>query len=132
MTKEKQIEEMAAIVSNALYEWANEPNEEDFCPVYVAKAVYKAGYRKQSENAIELPCKVGDITYIFDYKVNNHLETKFRGITPSVVEAITIVDDGLWIENEHAKYHISSVGDLIFFTKEEAEQALAKMKGGEE
>ena len=72
------------------------------------------------------PCKVGDITYIFDYEVNNHLEAKFRGITPSVVEAITIVDDGLWIENEHAKYHISSVGDLIFLTREEAEKALAE------
>lgn len=77
------------------------------------------------------PVKVGDITYIFDYETNNHLETKLRGITPSVVEAITIVDDGLWIENEHAKYHISSVGDLIFLTREEAEQALARVKGGE-
>lgn len=74
------------------------------------------------------PCKVGDVTYIFDYEVNNHLDAKIRGIAPSVVEAITIVDDGLWIENEHAKYHISSVGDLIFLTREEAEKAL---KGGE-
>ena len=45
----EQIEEMAARVSDSLYEWSNEPNKEDFCPVYVAKALYKAGYRKQSE-----------------------------------------------------------------------------------
>ena len=77
---------------------------------------------------VELPCKVGDITYILDYEANNHLEVKFRGITPSVVEAITIVDDGLWIENEHAKYHISSVGDLIFLTREEVEKALTERK----
>ena len=77
-----------------------------------------------ANGVIVSPCKVGDTTYIFDYEVNNHLEKKFRGITPSVVEAITIVDDGLWIENEHAKYHISSLGDLIFLTKEEAENAL--------
>ena len=76
---------------------------------------------------IRPPCKVGDITYIFDYEVNNHLEMKSLGITPSVVEAITILDDGLWIENEHAKYHISSVGDLIFLTREEAEQKLKEM-----
>ena len=77
------------------------------------------------------PCKVGDTTYIFDYEVNNYLETKIRGIIPSIVEAITIVDDGLWIENEHAKYQMSAIGDLIFLTREEAEQALEKMKGGE-
>ena len=82
-----------------------------------------------AEGVIVPPCKVGDITYIFDYEVNNHLETKFRGIIPSVVEAITIVDDGLWIENEHAKYHISSVGDLIFLTREEAEKALERSEG---
>ena len=75
------------------------------------------------------PCKVGDITYVFDYEVNNHLETKFRGIAPSVVEAIVIEDEGLWIENEHAKYHISSVGEFIFLTKEEAEKALADRSG---
>ena len=46
MNRDKQIEEMAAIVSNTIYEWANEPNEEDFCPVYVAKALYRDGYRK--------------------------------------------------------------------------------------
>lgn len=133
--KEKQIEEMARFMCDNYEGEGNcgDGNKCDFnCWAYrEAEHLYNAGYRKQSDNVIELPCKVGDITYIFDYKVNNHLETKFRGITPSVVEAITIVDDGLWIENEHAKYHISSVGDLIFFTKEEAEQALAKMKGGE-
>ena len=81
-----------------------------------------------AEGVIVLPCKVGDMTYIFDYEVNNRLEAKFRGIIPSVVEAITIVDDGLWIENEHAKYHISSVGDLIFLTREEAERALRERR----
>ena len=80
-----------------------------------------------ANGVIVLPCKVGDITYIFDYEVNNHLETKYKGITPSSVEAITIDDEGIWVENEHAKYHISAFGDIIFLTKEEAEQAL---KGG--
>jgi hypothetical protein len=77
-----------------------------------------------SEGVIVPPCKVGDITYIFDYEVNNHLEVKFRGIKPSIVEAITIEDDGLWIENKRAKYHISSVGDLIFLTRKEAQMKL--------
>lgn len=87
---------------------------------------------KQEGRIIVLPCKVGDTTYIFDYEINNYLETKIRGIIPSIVEAITIVDDGLWIENEHAKYQMCAIGDLLFLTKEEAEEALAKMKGGAE
>lgn len=72
------------------------------------------------------PCKVGDITYIFDYEVNNHLESKLRGIAPSIVEAIVIEDEGVWVENEHAKYHITAFGDIIFLTKEDAEKALAE------
>ena len=92
------------------------------CPSAVADHLLANG-------VIVPPCKVGDITYVFDYEVNNHLETKFRGIAPSVVEAIVIEDEGLWIENEHAKYHISSVGELIFLTKEEAEKALAERSG---
>lgn len=83
-----------------------------------------------SEGVIVPPCKAGDITYIFEYEVNNHLETKFRGIAPSVVEAIVIESEGMWIENEHAKYHISSVGDLIFLTREEAEKALKRSENG--
>ena len=64
MSKEKQIEEMARIicrdynggicatdgfVCNYNCEWTQ-----------IAKHLYNAGYRKQSENAIEFPCKVGD------------------------------------------------------------------------
>lgn len=76
------------------------------------------------------PCKVGDITYILDYEVNNHLESKLRGIAPSVVEAIVIEDEGVWIENEHAKYHITSFGETIFLTKEDAEKALKERSEG--
>ena len=72
---------------------------------------------------------MGDITYIFDYEVNNHLESKFRGIASSFVEAITIEDEGIWVENEHAKYHASSFGDIIFLTKEEAEAKLKEVQG---
>jgi hypothetical protein len=103
--------------------------DEDGCGTYTVEGgEYVADYLL-ANGVIVPPCKVGDMTYIFDYDVRNHLETKFIGITPSVVEAITIVDDGLWIENEHAKYHITSVGDLIFLIKEEAEKALKEREG---
>jgi hypothetical protein len=99
---------------------------------------YKNTARMQAEYAadhllangvIVPPCKVGDITYILDYEVNNHLESKLRGIAPSVVEAIVIEDEGVWIENEHAKYHITSFGETIFLTKEDAEKALKEKQG---
>ena len=77
------------------------------------------------------PCMVGDITYILDYEVNNHLESKLRGIAPSVVEAIVIEDEGVWVENEHAKYHITSFGEIIILTKEDAEKALKERQNNE-
>lgn len=46
MSREKQIEEMAVIVSNSIREWANElPPISN--PHFVATALYNAGYRKQ-------------------------------------------------------------------------------------
>lgn len=98
---------------------------------WCGEAVERLADHLLANGVIVPPCKVEDITYIFDYEVNNYLETKIRGIIPSIVEAITIVDDGLWVENEHAKYQMSAIGDLIFLTKEEAEEALERMKGGE-
>ena len=48
MSEEKQIEEMAVIVSNSIRKWAN-----DLPPIsnphFVANALYNAGYRKQNE-----------------------------------------------------------------------------------
>ena len=56
MSKEKQIEEMAVIVSNSIKQWANElPPISN--PHFVANAIYNAGYRKQSEGEwIERDC----------------------------------------------------------------------------
>ena len=56
MSKEKQIEEMAVIVSNSIKQWANElPPISN--PHFVANAIYNAGDRKQSEGEwIERDC----------------------------------------------------------------------------
>lgn len=48
MSKEKQIKEMAHIVSNAIETWVHQaPSISN--PHFVATAIYYAGYRKQSE-----------------------------------------------------------------------------------
>lgn len=53
MNKEKQTEEMANIISNSIKTWANElPPISN--PHFVAINLYNAGYRKQSENVIEI------------------------------------------------------------------------------
>jgi hypothetical protein len=96
-----------------------------YCAEAIADYLIKSG-------VIVPPCNVGDITYIFDYEVNEHLEAKFMGIVPSSVEEITIDSEGVWVDNGHAKYNETAFGDIIFLTREEAEQALAKMKGGAE
>ena len=48
MSKEKQIEEMAIIISHSIQKWANDLPPIS-CPVYNAENLYAAGYRKQSE-----------------------------------------------------------------------------------
>lgn len=70
-TKEKQIEqieEMRAILcrSGAI-------NHCEYCEDCegIVEALYNAGYRKQSENIVELPCKVGDwIWYVYRNEIN--------------------------------------------------------------
>ena len=49
MRKEKQIEEMAQIVSNAIMTWVYEAPPISN-PHFVAAAIYDAGYRKQSND----------------------------------------------------------------------------------
>ena len=48
MSKEKQIEEMAIIISLSIQKWANDLPPIS-CPAYNAENLYAAGYRKQSE-----------------------------------------------------------------------------------
>jgi hypothetical protein len=96
----------------------------------LAKAVYNAGYRKQNENTVELPCKVGDILYVIS-------QMKDKRILPFIneyeVTSIGIKRESVVIYHEMDGYIKSfkqtDFGRTIFLTKEEAE---AKMKGGAE
>ena len=117
MSKEKQIEEMTAeLVKTNSYGTLNA----------VANHLYNAGYRKQSENTVELPCKVGDTVY----RVK-----KRRGIwciLPREVVSITYRLDHLYrVVWEIFSTETDTLGKDVFLTEAEAEQFLAKMKGGE-
>lgn len=67
-----------------------------------------------SNGVIVLPCKVGDTVYI----VNNGkiLEEK-------------LVKTSIWYETEYYGFDESLVGQELFFSREDAESALAKLKG---
>ena len=125
MSREKQIEELTAeLIKTNSYGTLNA----------VAEHLYNAGYRKQSENTIELPCKVGDTVYMpWRWKDTS-------GVAILTVERISITeagqsirtdfwsdDEGYWLYYKCGVFFFGDIGKIIFLTKEEAE---AKMKGG--
>ncbi|MBO5701336.1 MAG: hypothetical protein J6S71_02750 [Clostridia bacterium] len=140
MNREKQIEEMAECCP---YFWngactvdATNPTDCDLmCEMFgFMTSLVNAGYRKQSENVIELPCKVGTTLY---FLYNNPYADK-PDLTPRIykttdwyfeVDKTGIVINTSDIHSFNKKYDYY-LGETVFLTKEEAEQALAKMKGG--
>lgn len=128
--EEKQIEEMRAILcrSGAI-------NHCEYCEDCegIVEALYNAGYRKQSENVIGLPCKVGTTLY---FLYNSPYADK-PDLTPRIyktadwyfeIDKTGIVINTSWIHSFNKKYDYH-LGETVFLSKEEAE---AKMKGGEE
>ena len=99
-----------------------------------AQKLFEDGYRKQSENMIEFPCKVGDTVYFpmeTDGECNPYVDV-------GTVFALGIDErHTIWIsvryESGMRYYHTSDdFGKTVFLAQEEAEAALAKMKGGAE
>lgn len=136
MSREKQIEEMA----KELCGLDNECKDCRFDKVCIsqncANIFYNAGYRKQSENVIELPCKVGTTLY---FLYNSPYADK-PDLTPRIyktadwyfeVDKTGIVICTSYIRSLNKEYDYY-LGKTVFLTKEEAEQVLAKMKGGAE
>jgi hypothetical protein len=131
MSKEKQkleceMAEMLEIIEKAREIYANDITDHTENE-YIREGLLDAGYRKQSKNTVELPCKVGDTVY----RVK-----KRRGvwcILPREVVSITYRLDYLHrVEWEIFSTETDTLGKTVFLTEAEAEQALAKMKGGAE
>ena len=64
MNKDETCEEMARIMCDTCPLIRKCESIEGRCVERSAKALYNAGYRKQSGNTIELPIKVGDVVYV--------------------------------------------------------------------
>ena len=132
----KHIEEMAKIACVGSREGDCENCKSvGICSSYtISEKLYNAGYRKQSENVIELPCKVGDRIY--------RLNRLFTDVTEATVKAIYFTEDKKYYPKPHIiiqydlsrgrlRANFSEFGKTVFFSREEAEEAIAKMKGGE-
>ena len=129
MSKEKQIEEITELLwhfPKAFYSNCYDNCEE------IAKLLYEEGYRKQSENTVELPCKIGDKVYRLNYLCT--------AINEATVKAIYYTEDKKYYPKSHlvvqydlargrVRINFSEIGRTLFFTREEAEKAL---KGGAE
>lgn len=129
MSKEKQIEEMAkdlcklGISCEECTMLAHKTNQtrEQYCKAMeYAKRAYEKGYRKQSENIIELPCKVGDLVH-------------FKGLeTPWKV--LAIYEEGqpqISITSETGKITSTMTANEFYMFCAVLTEAEAKMKGGE-
>ena len=95
-----------------------------------AETLYNAGYRKQSENVIELPCKVGDTMYVkykgiaYPVKVNAiRIDTKKNNHRICVSGTFHLYED--YDHNYKATFPFDSIGKSLFYTEAGA------MKGGE-
>lgn len=148
MSREKQIEEIAKVIKSSLdgLGCGNFNFTGDEISIMFAEHLYNAGYRKQSENVIELPCKVGDTVYCIEHNIIRECFVKMvksltydENGTKYFVEVECEIESPFYSDGRKIKHGLSAVWEIewgswyrAFRTREEAEEALAKMKGGAE
>lgn len=80
--------------------------------------------------AVVLPCKIGDPVWFVGTSTANRLN---KGVIETSVEKLVLKKGGVYMKLAcNAMYETSckSIGKTVFFTRAEAEAALAKMNGG--
>lgn len=102
----------------------------------IAEHLYNAGYRKQSENAIELPCKIGDEVYCIIAKGELSAGLIFTGhIIKRKVDKL-VYDGSRWEMMSYKVYPdfkdengliYAYFGDLAFVNEEEAKARLEEI-----
>lgn len=132
MSREKQIEEMARKMCRNYQQDGNCASDYEPCNLecvygYCAERIYCAGYRKQSENNIELPCKIGDTVYIIDEADDESGEDYVLAVKVLqffINEHGIAIDLALPLGMRLNTWMV--VGENVFLTEEEAEKALAE------
>lgn len=103
--------------------------------IVLAEHLCNADYRKQSENTVELPCKVGQTVYV-PWRYGGQ-----RGVATVIVQEIKLYDTNpshcmffIDMESDNECFNQSfggwkteqCIGKTVFLTLEEAETALRK------
>ena len=101
-----------------------------------SKTIYECDYFTDESRIIELPCKVGDYVYSIVLRRGWYLSSKdslpkvrvvFVGLTnPNYMGGGYF--EALYEDNETQTFYFSDIGELVFLTREEAEQALKEIK----
>lgn len=128
----EKIEEMAKDLCDIIV-WTDLDGESMIDAEQTCAALYDIGYRKQGDNIVELPCNIGDeIWYI----------NKNYSVQKAEVTCIDIRFSGRYLIATHYVWETEKTIKLAlkfeylnidyWLTKDEAEKALAKMKGGAE
>lgn len=145
MSKEKQIEEMANILLETSRQVSTDKSKNKSYAVFDrdtifkygcdrlngATALYEQGYRKQSENVIELPCKIGDTVYIIDEADDECGEDYVLAVKVLqffINEHGIAVDLALPLGLRQNTWMV--VGKNVFLTREEAEAHMRKEDEG--
>ena len=109
--------ELIAVALNEYHDYSNDLRRSGI-PVYESIDEYVASYLL-ANGVIVPPCKVGDTIYALQKERSGHFEGN----------KYVVDDEGEWevCEKEFNLSLLDAVGEWIFLTREEAEQAL---KGG--
>ena len=136
MIKDKQLDEMAKLICDfpkcINYNIIGGCKASECNIADKAEAIYIAGYHKQSENTVELPCKIGDKVYRLNYLCT--------AIDEATVKAIYYTEDKKYYPKSHlvvqydlargrVRINFSEIGRTLFFIREEAEKALKGDEG---
>lgn len=105
----------------------------------IAERLYNAGYRKQSENTVELPCKVGEMIYL-PWEFDGVKSIAFLTVTHIIFDRehnyvktdFDTDDEAYYDKYQCGRYEFEDFGKIVFLTMDEAKKALMKMKGGAE
>ena len=102
-----------------------------------AEKLYAKGWRKQSEDTIELPCKLGQTVWAYNQLKNNVYKNTvdaihIRAKSPHK-NKIRLEYRNAFGELSYRTYTWAQIGKQVFFTEQEAVEALVEQlrKGGE-
>ena len=125
-----------------MIEWCRKKLREERDKPYGFGGKKLEGYDTAMNEVIVLPCKVGDTLYV-NYKYLRNWESKTYPVRVNAIRLDTkknnhriCVRGTFHLKEDYsykymATFKFDSIGKTLFRTREEAEQALKEMKGGE-